>query len=168
MLARRRIQAPVRQTQALHRFSADDVRVDNLFHIRFRHMPIPHGFGIHDHVWPVLTLVQAAGLVGAHASFQPALSQLLFEEFLQPGFGRGIAASTGMPCRTLVPADENVMLELGHLHQDIIRQSSGVIPKGRFLSSGPRDLVATAFALPGWVQLQRDLSLRLKDGLRSR
>src|SRR5215472_8711945 len=75
---------------------------------------VPDGFGINDDVGTVLALVEASGLVRADTAFESALGQLLLEEFLQAGFGLGIAASAGMACGTLVAADEDVMFEFGH------------------------------------------------------
>jgi hypothetical protein len=62
----------------------------------------------------VLTLIEAAGLVGPHFTFKAALRELLLEQFLQLCLACGIAASAGIPGRALVAADEDVFFEFGH------------------------------------------------------
>src|SRR5579871_4220149 len=114
VLARRSVQTLVGEAQTLDRLAADDVRLDDFVDIGLGDMAVPDGVGIDHDVGPVLTLIEAAGLVGAHATFESTLGQLLLEEFLQPGFGERIAASARMACRALVPADEDMLFELRH------------------------------------------------------
>lgn len=114
MLARVRIQTGVSQTQSLHRLTGQNVRLDNLIHIRFGNPAVPDCLGVDDYVGAMLALVETPGLVRAHAAFQSTFGEFLLEEFLQTSFGCWIAASPGMPCRALVSADEDVSFELWH------------------------------------------------------
>jgi hypothetical protein len=78
MLAGCGIQAGVGEAQALDRRSADDVRCDNLFDVGLGHASIPNRFGIDDDRGAVFALVEAAGLVDAHAAGEAGgLSELL-------------------------------------------------------------------------------------------
>jgi hypothetical protein len=108
------IQTGIWQSQALYWFSSNNVRFDNFVHVGGGYAPVPDGFRIDDQVGTVLALIEATGLVGSHSFFQSALRQLLFEEFLQFGFGFRIAASSRMSRRTLVSTDEDMLLKLGH------------------------------------------------------
>lgn len=114
MFAACAVQAVVFQHQALNRMPADNVGVHDFIHVRQRDTAIPDGLGIDHQIGPMLALVQASRLVGAHSAFQSALGQLHFEQLLQFGLGGGIATSTGMPRRALVPTDENMALEFRH------------------------------------------------------
>ncbi len=53
-------------------------------------------------------------MVGTHFIFQPELRQLLLEELLQPGFSGRIAASPGIPGRTLVSANKDMLFKFRH------------------------------------------------------
>ena len=114
MFATLRIQARLRKTKTLHRFPANDVRVDYLVDVGFGDVAVPDSLRIDDHCWTVLALVETARLVGAHSAFQPKLRQLLLEEFLQSSLGGRITASSGMPRGTLVSADKNMLFKFRH------------------------------------------------------
>ena len=88
--------------------------IDDLIDVGFGDVTIPDGVGIDHDVWSVLALIEAAGLIGANSSFQVALGQFLLEQFLQIGFGGGIAASAGMAGRSLVSANKDMFLEFRH------------------------------------------------------
>lgn len=62
----------------------------------------------------MLTLIQAARLVGPYAGLEATLRQLLLKRFLQFRFRGRIAASARIARRTLVSAYEDVLLELWH------------------------------------------------------
>lgn len=115
MLATRSVDAAGREHQPCDRLPTYDVRLDDLIDIRFRDVAVPNRFGIDDDVGSVLTLVEAARLVGPDLPFETALGQLLLEQLLQFGFRLRIATATRVSLRTLVPAHENVMFEVGHL-----------------------------------------------------
>jgi hypothetical protein len=114
MLTSLSVETGIWKPQALYRFSSNDVRLDDFVYIGGRHAPVPDGFWIDDQVGPVLTLIEASGLIGPDLSFQSAFGQLLLEKFLQFSFGLGIAASSRMSRRPLVPADEDMLLKLWH------------------------------------------------------
>jgi hypothetical protein len=114
VLARIRIEAGLSKPQAIEGLSGDDMRVYDFLNVGFRHMSVPHRFGIDHDSRPVFALVEASSLIGAHTAFQPALGKFLFEELLQPGFGGGIAASSRMAGRALIPADKNMSLKFRH------------------------------------------------------
>ena len=109
-----RVQARVGEAKAFYRSAAEDVRFDDLVDVGLGDVSVPDGVGVDDEVGAVFALVEASGLIGADFAFQAALGQFLFEEFLQFGFGGGIAASSGMSRRALVSADEDVFFEFGH------------------------------------------------------
>jgi hypothetical protein len=114
MLAACGIQALFGQAQALDRSPAYDVRLNDLFDVRFANVAIPDRIGIDHHVRPMLTLVEASGLIRANASLQAVGSQLLLEELLEASFRQRIAASARMPCRSLVSANKDMFLEFRH------------------------------------------------------
>jgi hypothetical protein len=114
MLAAGGIQALFGQAQPLDRSPAYDVRLNDLCDVRFADPAIPDGVGIDHHVRPVLTLVEASGLVRANAPLQAVGSQLLLEELLEASFSQRIAASTRMPCWSLVSANKDMFLEFWH------------------------------------------------------
>lgn len=108
------VEATVFDSQPFNRFSADDVRFYDFVHICQRHASVPHGFGIHNDIWPMLALIQTTGLIGAHSSLQSTLGELLLEELLQFGLACGITASTRMSRRTHISAHKNMALKLRH------------------------------------------------------
>lgn len=114
MLAARRVDAPVSQSQTLHRFASHDVRVDDFIHILQLYSAVPHRIRVDHQVRPMLTLIETARLVGADSPFQAAFCELLLEQLLQFNLSLGITASARMSSRPLVPADEDVLLKSGH------------------------------------------------------
>jgi hypothetical protein len=108
------VEARVGEPQAFDGQSTDDMRVYDFIDVRFRDVPVPNCFRIDDYVRPVLALVEAAGLIGAHPAFQSALGKFLLEEFLQPRFCSWIAASSGMAGWTLISADEDMFFKFWH------------------------------------------------------
>ena len=113
------VQAGIRQAKALDGLAAEDVRLDNLLDIGFGDVTVPDGVGVDHDGGAVLALIEAAGLIGPHTNscpgpLEPALGEFLFEEFLQSGFGGGVAASPRMAWRALVSADEDVFVEFWH------------------------------------------------------
>ena len=73
-----RIDALFGQPQTLYRPPVDQVLLHDFRGIFWLHMPIPYRFRINHHRWPVLALVQAAGLVDANRASQPcSLGDLL-------------------------------------------------------------------------------------------
>ncbi len=60
MFATLRIQTRLRKAKTLHRFPANNVRVDNLIDIGFGDVTVPDGLRVDDHGWAVLALIEAA------------------------------------------------------------------------------------------------------------
>jgi hypothetical protein len=108
------VQTGIGQAQPLDRMSANNVRFDDLVDVGFGNVPLPDCVRIDDDRRPVLALVQAAGLIRPHFALQAALRELLLECLLQFGVGGWIAASPRIARRTLVPADEDMLLEFRH------------------------------------------------------
>lgn len=94
--------------------AADDVLVDNLFHVIRGDMSVPDRFRINHNRGAMFALVEASGLIGADFTFEPALGELLLEEFLQLGLRLGIAAAARMAGRPLVAADKDMLFEFRH------------------------------------------------------
>src|SRR5579859_1730278 len=114
MLAGIGVEARIRQPEALDRSAADNMRLDDFVHVSLGDMSVPDRVWVDHKVWPMLALIETPGLVGTHFAFQSALGQFLLKQLLQPRFRLGIAASSRMSRRPLVPANEDVFFELGH------------------------------------------------------
>lgn len=114
MRTTRGVETLVGKNQALDRLSVDDVGLDDLLDVCGSDAPVPDAIGINHHGWSVLALVEASGHIGPHPFLEASQSQLLFEEELQLGLARGIAAAARMSGFTRVAANEKVLLELGH------------------------------------------------------
>ena len=65
MFTRRRVQAGIGQQQALDRFAAEDVGLNDLIDVSFRDVSVPDGFGIDHEIRAVLALIETARLVSA-------------------------------------------------------------------------------------------------------
>jgi len=94
--------------------AAHDVGFDDFVHVCLGDVSIPDGVRVNDQVRAVLALIEAPSLVSPHLPFQAALGQLLLEELLQFRLPAGITTSPRMSRRTLVAANEDVLLELWH------------------------------------------------------
>jgi hypothetical protein len=114
MLALAGVQARVGKSQALDWLSADNVRVDDFFHIGFRYESIPDRLGINNDRWAVLALIEASREVGTDAALQSTFRDFLFKQLVQFTFVQRIAASAGISRRALVSANKNVFFEPRH------------------------------------------------------
>lgn len=132
MLTSLGIETVISQPQPLDWASAHNVRFDDLIHIGQGHAPVPHSFWIYHQIRPVLTLIEAAGLIGAHSSLQSTFSKLLLEGSVEFGSAAGITTAARMPRRTCVSADKNVALELGHR---LIVQQAGFVRRERWMGA---------------------------------
>ena len=74
-----RIQARISQSQPLHRTSIYQVFANDLLHVLHMNEPIPHCIGIHHDHRPMLTLVEASQLIGAHLPLQTSIVHRIFE-----------------------------------------------------------------------------------------
>jgi len=126
------VQAFIFQHQAFNRPAADNVFLHDLIHVGQRNTAVPDCLWIDHQIRPMLALVEASRLIGAHSAFQPTLGKFHFEQLLQLGLSRGIATSARMPWRTLVPANENMALEFRHSN---IVQERQAAPPGVILIS---------------------------------
>jgi hypothetical protein len=106
------VDAALGQQQSFYRTPRQQMRGNNFIHIGFSDMPIPDGFRVDDHGWPMFTLVQAAGLVDADSSFKARGIDGLLEAGLQLRFAIGITAGTCASGFALVGADKYVPLIL--------------------------------------------------------
>ena len=120
------VQAGFCEAESLHRLAAEDVGFDNLIDVGLSDVTVPNCVWVNHDGGTVFALIETAGLIGAHFSFEAALGEFLLEEFLQLRFRERIAASTGMACRALVASDEDMFLELGHQAIAWVRTSSAV------------------------------------------
>lgn len=75
-------------------------------------MPVPDGFGINNHGWPVFALVQAAGLVDADTPLQAGLIHGLLKPRLQLRFSIGVATGARAAGFAPIGADKYVPLIL--------------------------------------------------------
>lgn len=112
MFAGSGIDAPVGQTQSLDRTARQQMRGNNFVHIGFSDVPVPDGFRVDDHGWPMFTLVKASGLVDADAPLKAGRIHSLLEPCLQLRFAVGITAGTRTAGFALVDADKYVPLIL--------------------------------------------------------
>jgi hypothetical protein len=83
VFARRSVQTAVGQLQALYWFAVDYVGLDDLVNVGFRDVSVPDRIWIDHQIRAVLALIETAGLVGPHFTFEAAFRKFLFEEFLQ-------------------------------------------------------------------------------------
>jgi hypothetical protein len=114
MRATRSINAIFGEHEALDRFAVHDVGFDNLVDIVRRNPSVPDSIRINDHGGSVLALIQTSRHVGAHSFFEASKCELLFEEKLQLGLARRIAATARMAWIALIAADEQMPFKLGH------------------------------------------------------
>jgi hypothetical protein len=108
------IQALVSQPESFHRTSSHDVGFHNLVYIIQRDSSIPDCFRINHNVWPMLALIQAAGVIGANSALQSELRQFLLESRVQFGPSARIAAAAHMALGAHIAADENVAFKFRH------------------------------------------------------
>ncbi len=58
-----------RHKKPFHDFPLANMSFHDFCHISFFADPIPDTFGVNDHTWPILTLVQTSGFVGPDNAF---------------------------------------------------------------------------------------------------
>ncbi len=112
MLAASGVDAAFGKQQSFYRTPRHQMRGDNFIYIGFRDMPIPNGFRIDDHGWPMFALVQAASLINADGPLQAGNIHSLLEPRLQLRFAVGITAGARAAGFALVDADKYVPLIL--------------------------------------------------------
>jgi hypothetical protein len=113
MRAALRVHALVGKAQPLDWLPAYQVLAHNFFSVFGLHVSVPDGVGIHHHRGPVLTLVQAAGLVDAHLRAQSGLARKLLQPCVQLALS---IAGTRRPRRIGGPrvvTDKNVAFKWG-------------------------------------------------------
>ena len=119
MFAVNAVDAPLRQGQAFHRLSAQQVRLHDFIHVGRSDSAVPDRVGIDHNRGAVLALVKTSRLVRAHILRQAVLRQLLFEESMQIDRSLRIATAARMLWCALVGAYEDVSGEPGHAAQCI-------------------------------------------------
>jgi hypothetical protein len=108
------VEALVGYTQALDGTAGDEMLGDNLRRVRWLDVTVPDRFGIdHDH-GAVLTLVEAAGFVDAHATAQAGGFGPPLEFGVQIAGSIGGAGGTRCALGARVVADKDVVLKGGH------------------------------------------------------
>jgi hypothetical protein len=107
------IEDGVGNNEAGYRGAADDVGFDDFVDVVGLDATVPDGFGVNDDRGAQLTLIEAAGFIGADV-FYAALGQLGFEQALELALAGGVAATARMAWFALVHADENVLVEFRH------------------------------------------------------
>ena len=113
MLAISRVNAFLRQHQSLHRPSFDQMRLNNLRHIRGADMPVPDRVGVDDHIGPMLALVQAARRIDPDAILQPGRANRLVQQLVQLRFSVRITTGPGASRFAPVGTDKKVPLIFG-------------------------------------------------------
>jgi len=114
MLASRFVQAFVSDPKALDRVVSHNVGFDDFLYIRESDIAVPDCFGIDHDRGAVLALVETAGFIGANGTSYSGLAEEPLELSLKVTGSVGIATATRVSVGTLVAADEDVLLELGH------------------------------------------------------
>jgi hypothetical protein len=101
--------------------------LDDLIHIGYADMGVPHGFRIDDQVRTVFALIEAAGFIRPHPVLETTLRQLLFEHPLQFTLPVRITTSPWMSFGPLIRAYEKVLLKLRH-HSTVNEKGRPVPP----------------------------------------
>lgn len=114
VLAAHSIYAGLRRHQSLDWLAAENVGLDDFVDIVQRNPPVPHCVRINHDIRTMLALVEASGLICPHFSFKPERAKLLFESLMQFSFAVRIAARAGLSRRTLISANENMLLKFRH------------------------------------------------------
>ena len=107
------VDAALGQHQPLYGTPGDQVLAHDLLHIRGLNVAVPDGFRIDDDRRPVLTLVEAAGLVGADAGAEAGSADGILKQALQLSFAIGGAGRTGAAWFAGIGADKDVMFKSG-------------------------------------------------------
>ena len=114
MLACWSIDAVISQPQSLYRNAPGDVRFDDLSYVLRANAAIPDLVRINHDVRSVLTLIQAAGFVGANACLKVARRNRLLEGSVQIGVAAGIATRPRAPRLTPIRTNKDMVFEVSH------------------------------------------------------
>jgi hypothetical protein len=90
------------------------VALDDLWNILRGDLPVPDSLRIDDDGRTVLALVETPSPIGPDLSLQPTCRQLPLPLNLEASQAVGIARPSWVPRWSLVGADEEMMLEVGH------------------------------------------------------
>lgn len=120
------IEAVFGNAQPLDGTAADKVLGDDFFGVFGTDIAVPHGLGIDNHVGAVLALIQAAGLVDAHAAGQARFPGELLQARVQFAFAVLAAGGTRRFRRTDIMADKDVAFETG---QGQSSSRAGIMPE---------------------------------------
>lgn len=108
------IDAFLAQAKALDRTAGDEMLGNDGFRIFGLDVAIPHRIRVNHNRWPVLALVEAAGLVDAHLACESRFPGQLLQAGVQLAFSIASAGGARRLRRANVMADKNVALEAGH------------------------------------------------------
>jgi hypothetical protein len=108
------IEARIGQAKALDGAMVQEVLVDDLLDVLEVDEAVPDSLGIDHDDGPVLTLVEAAGLVGADVMLEASLLDGILEGRFELFASVGEAAGTRGAFVALVDADEDMVVELRH------------------------------------------------------
>jgi len=107
------VETLVSNAQALYGASADEMLFDDGCRVFGAHIAVPDGFGIdHDH-GAVLALVEAAGLVDAHAATETGGLGELLQLGMKIAFSIGGTGGAGSTLGAHIMADKNMTFECG-------------------------------------------------------
>jgi hypothetical protein len=104
-----RVDALLREDEALHRPAPHEVALHDLRHVLHLHASVPHRLRIDDDRRAVFALVEAPRGVGADRLLEPAPANLLLEAVPEALAPVGVAGPARVLGGTAVDADEDVV-----------------------------------------------------------
>ena len=91
-----------------HNLAFDDVALHDFRHVGFGFDLIPHAFGIDHDAWPLGTMIETSGFIGAYDVFQVQPLRFLFKMGVERLRSKLGATPTGIVGAPLVCTDENM------------------------------------------------------------
>jgi hypothetical protein len=109
------VEAFVGDDEALDRAASDEVLADDLRHVFGFDATVPDSLGVDDNSGAVLALIEASGLVGAHARGEAGSFQGVFEMAVEFTFAVGGTGRAGTAGFANVGANEEMAFEFRQL-----------------------------------------------------